>query len=171
MYCRLSVPLAALLAFAMDFPLLLGPLAGRLPARVFTLVTPTKWHLQACIELVLPSLALSVGLTMPPAPLTVHLVRVGTAMVLSALNLAELQIKTWFGWYPNSHAWLQYLRSPAYSGDELHFMWHFVAQLLPVSGQEGPHEVALFGASFIQGFQCGQKQFTTIKEGVVRING
>ena len=89
MYRRLSVPLAALPAFAVAFPLLLGPLAGRLPAWVFTLVTPTKRHLQACIDLVLPSLALSVGLTAPLAPLTMHLVRVGMATALLALNLAE----------------------------------------------------------------------------------
>ena len=92
-YSRLSVPLAASSAFAVAFPLLLGPLAGHLPARVFTLVTPTEWHLQACIDLVLPSLALSVGLTAPPAPLTAHSVRVGMATALSVLNLAEPQIK------------------------------------------------------------------------------
>ena len=136
MYRHLSVPLAASPAFAVAFPLLLGPLAGRLPARVFTLVTPTKQHLQTCIDLVLPSLALSVGLTTLPAPLTAHLVRVGTAMALSALNLAEPQIKTWLGWYPNSYVWSQYLHSPAYLGDELHFLRRFFAQLL--SGQEGP---------------------------------
>ena len=138
MYRRLSVPLAASPAFAVAFPLLLGPLAGCLPAWVFTLVMPTKQHLQACIDLVLPSLALSVGLAAPPAPLTAHSVRVGTATALSALNLAEPQIKTWLGWYPNSHVWSQYLWLPAYSGDKLHFLWRFFAQLLPVSGQEGP---------------------------------
>ena len=89
MYRRLSVPLSASPVFAVAFPLLLGPLAGRLPARVFTLVMPAKQRLQACIDLVLPSLALSVGLSAPPAPLTVHSVRVGTATALSALNLAE----------------------------------------------------------------------------------
>ena len=138
MYRRLSVPLAALQAFAVAFPLLLGPLTGRLPARVFTLVTPTKRHLQACIDLVLPSLALSVGLTASPAHLTAHSIRVGMATVLSALNLAEPQIKTWLGWYLNSHVWSQYLWSSAYSSDELHFLWRFFAQLLLVSGQEGP---------------------------------
>ena len=136
MYRHLSVPLAVLLAFAMAFPLLLGPLTGRLPAWVFTLVTPTKRHLQACIDLVLPSLALSVGLTTPPTPLTTHSVRVSMATALSALNLAEPQIKTWLGWYPNSYVWSQYLHSPAYLGDELHFLRRFFAQLL--SGQEGP---------------------------------
>ena len=138
MYRRLSVPLAASPAFAVAFPLLLGPLAGRLPARVFTLVTPTKRRLQACIDLVLPSLALSVGLTAPPMPLTEHSVRVGMATALSALNLAEPQIKTWLGWYPNSHVWSQYLWSPAYLADELRFLRRFFAQLLSVSGQEGP---------------------------------
>ena len=157
MYRQLSVSLVASSVFAVAFPLLLGPLAGRLPARVFTLVTPAKRHLQACIDLLLPSLALSVGLTAPPTPLTAHLVMFGTATALSALNLAEPQIKTWLGWYPNRHVWSQYLWSPAYSGDELHFLQHFFAQLLPVSGQEGPREVALFGATFVQGFQCGQK--------------
>ena len=66
-------------------------------------------------------------------PLTSHCVRVGTCTTLVKLGVSDSRIKAWIGWFPNSTAWLSYIRAPVFTLAECQFAARVFEGALPFS--------------------------------------
>jgi hypothetical protein len=63
--------------------------------------------------------------------LTSHCIRVGTCTTLIKLGVSADAIKAWIGWFPQSKAWVSYIRAPVFTLPECEFAARVFAGALP----------------------------------------